>query len=168
MKEDFIRVKTKGYPTLEDLATEYNITMQELVEFHNARCSVVDLLSISFPKYLESVYMPADKYMTRQDITLASTQLRLQSITSDKEYGVHIKYSPKQLQIHYKIKVNRNQQKVTLFKERVFINNKGVERVVEQMFEKMDKTMYPLELMTTSNGKIDSIANDTEIVKRWK
>lgn len=167
MAEDFIRVKTKGYNTLEDLAKEYGISMQELVSFHNERCRVSEMLSISFPRYLEYVYMPADKYVVRQDITLASTALRLPVINSDKVYGVLIKYEPKELQIHYKINVSRTPQSLVLSKERVFVNNKGVERIVEQMFEKVDKTLYPLKITINADGGINNIVNTKEIKTRW-
>ncbi|WP_312079520.1 hypothetical protein [Chryseobacterium sp.] len=146
MTNEFQKVKIEGILNLKELSAEYEMSSEELVTFHNKHCGFQELLTLSLPKYVEYVYIPLDKFKTRERKLLKSSTLHLPSVSSEKIYGVVIKFLPKELQIHYKIKVKRTPFYLELNKEKTYINNKEIDKVIEQLFEKAEQVLYPLQI----------------------
>lgn len=167
-KEQYIKVKQNGILNLKELSQEYGMTVEDLVNFHNKYCHIAELLTVSLAKYVEYVYLPINNYEKRQEKLLKNDELVFPSKPMKKQYGVILKFSPKNLQIHYKINIKHNQQIVELEKEKTYINNQGINKIIEQLFEKVEKSLYPLKLSVRENGSINTIENDKEITKRWK
>ncbi|ASK29653.1 hypothetical protein CEY12_05840 [Chryseobacterium sp. T16E-39] len=166
--KEYIKVKTEGILNLETLSNEYGMTAEELVGFHNQCCSASELLTVSLPKYVEYIYIPSDKYQVRDIRLLKNTGIEIPKNVSKKVYGVIIKFLPKNLQIHYKIKVKRTEAYIELIKEKTYVNNQEVDKIIEQLFEKAEKVLYPLQISTDSNGAIRKILNHESIAERWK
>ncbi len=78
-----------------------------------------------------------------------------------------IKFLPKDIEIHYKIRIKRTQNSVEITKEKTYVNNQEVDKIVEQIFEKAEQVLYPLHIITDSGGDIIKISNAAEIAKRW-
>lgn len=117
---------------------------------------------------MEYIYIPSDKFETRDRKLLKSAVLEIPSISGDKIYGVIIRFLPKDLQIHYKIKVNRTAFQIELTKEKTYVNNQGIDKIIEQLLEKAEQILYPLQISLKKNGGLTNIINHEEIVKRWK
>jgi hypothetical protein len=162
------KVKIEGIFNLEIFSAEYGMTPEEFLNFHNKNCSFQELLTLSLPKYVEYVYIPADKFETRDRKLLKSTTLDLPDVFSEKIYGVVIKFLPKDLQIHYRIKIKRTPFYMELTKEKTYVNNQEIEQIIEQLFEKAEQVLYPLQISVKKNGGLDNIINHEQIANRWK
>lgn len=165
---EYKRVKVEGILDLKEFSAEYEMTPEEFLNFHNKHCSFQELLTLSLPKYVEYVYIPADKFETRDQKLLKSTTLDLPVVSSEKTYGVVIKFLPKNLQIHYRIKIKRTPFHLELTKEKTYVNNQEIDKVIEQLFEKAEHVLYPLQISVKKNGGLENIINHEEIAKRWK
>jgi len=165
---EFQKVKIDGILNLKELSAEYEMAPEELIAFHNKRCSIQELLTLSLPKYVEYVYIPPDKFEARDSRLLKGSTLDLPAFSSEKIYGVVIKFLPKDLQIHYKIKIKRTPFYLELTKEKTYVNNQEVDKVIEQLFEKAEQVLYPLQISVNKNGGLDNIINHEEITNRWK
>lgn len=164
----FFKVKIKGIFNLEEFSKEYEMSLEELIAFHNKHCSFQELLTLSLPKYVEYIYIPLDKFEARDRKLLKSSTLNLPAVSSERVYGVVIKFLPKDLQIHYKIKIKKTPFHLELTKEKTYVNNQEVDKVIEQLFEKAEQVLYPLQISVNKNGGLDNIINHEEIANRWK
>lgn len=165
---EYKKVKVEGILNLKEFSAEYEMTPEEFLNFHNKHCSFQELLTLSLPKYVEYVYIPADKFETRDQKLLKSTTLDLPVVSSEKTYGVVIKFLPKNLQIHYKIKIKRTPFHLELTKEKTYVNNQEIDKVIEQLFEKAEQVLYPLQMSVKKDGRLENIISHEEITKRWK
>ncbi len=165
---EYKKVKVEGILNLKEFSAEYEMTTEEFLNFHNKHCSFQELLTLSLPKYVEYVYIPADKFETRDQKLLKSTTLDLPVVSSEKTYGVVIKFLPKNLQIHYRIKIKRTPFHLELTKEKTYVNNQEIDKVIEQLFEKAEQVLYPLQMSVKKDGGLQNIINHEEIAKRWK
>lgn len=165
---EYKKVKVEGILNLKEFSEEYEMTPEEFLNFHNRHCSFQELLTLSLPKYVEYVYVPFDKFETRDQKLLKSTTLDLPAVSSEKTYGVVIKFLPKNLQIHYRIKTKRTPFHLELTKEKTYVNNQEIDKVIEQLFEKAEQVLYPLQISVKKNGGLENIINHEEIAKRWK
>ena len=167
-EEKYSKVKTEGVFNLNQTAKEFNLTTAELVAFHNQYCAIHELLPLSLPKYVEYIYLPTKNFLERDIKLLKSTKLTLPEELSDKTYGVMINFLPKDLKIHYKIKVKRTAQFLEIIKEKTYINNQEINQTIEQLFEKAEQVLYPLQIITDEKGRLFQIINSEEIKKRWE
>lgn len=165
---EYKKVKVEGILNLKEFSEEYEMTSEEFLNFHNRHCGFQELLTLSLPKYVEYVYVPFDKFETRNQKLLKSTTLDLPAVSSEKTYGVVIKFLPKNLQIHYRIKIKRTPFHLELTKEKTYVNNQEIDKVIEQLFEKAEQVLYPLQISVKKNGGLENIINHEEIAKRWK
>lgn len=165
---EYKRVKVEGILNLKEFSGEYEMTPEEFLNFHNKHCSFQELLTLSLPKYVEYVYVPSDKFETRERKLLKNATLNLPAVSSEKIYGVVIKFLPKDLQIHYRIKIKRAPFHLELTKEKTYVNNQEIDKVIEQLFEKAEQVLYPLQISVNKNGGLENIINQEEIAKRWK
>jgi hypothetical protein len=166
--KEYKKVKIEGILNLKEFSGEYEMTLGELIGFHNKHCSFQELLTLSLPKYVEYVYIPSDKFEIRDRKLLKSANLDLPAVSSEKIYGVIIKFSPKDLQIHYRIKIKRTPFYLELSKEKTYVNNQEIDKIIEQLFEKAEQVMYPLQISVTKNGGLENIINHEQIANRWK
>lgn len=165
---EYKKVKVEGILNLKEFSAEYEMTPEEFLNFHNRHCSFQELLTLSLPKYVEYVYVPFDKFETRNQKLLKSSTLNLPSVSSEKVYGVVIKFLPKNLQIHYRIKTKRTPFHLELTKEKTYINNQEIDKIIEQLFEKAEQVLYPLHISVNKNGGLENIINHEEIGNRWR
>lgn len=166
--QKYIKLKTEGNFDLQAVADEFNLSAAELIAFHNQHCTLHELLPLSLPKYVEYIYLPLINFQERDEKLLKSTKLSLPQIASEKNYGVIINFLPKKLSIHYKIKVNRTAEFIAIIKEKTFVNNQEIDQTIEQLFEKAEQVLYPLQILTNDNGSLSKILNRKEINERWK
>lgn len=168
ISENFVKVKTKALVNINDLAIEYEIDSEKLIDFHNTHCEIFELLPKTLSKYVEFVYLPKENYEKRQAKFIASNKLELPTKSVTNEYGIILKFEPKNLQIHYKIQVERNGYNVEVTKGKTYINNKEVEKVIEQLYEKAEKAIYPLQISIGKSGNMEKVLNEKELTRRWK
>lgn len=168
MKNKYIKLKIEENFNLEKLSKEFEINSKELIAFHNKHCEIHELLSTSLPKYVEYIYLPIEKFKVRESQLLENSKLKLPIAENSKTYGVIVKFSHKDKQLHYKIQVKRESSFVELQKEKSYINNHEVEKIAEQIFEKTEQALYPLKISVENNGSFRNIENIKEISSRWK
>lgn len=166
--KEYKKVKIEGILNLKEFSGEYEMTPGELIGFHNKHCNFQELLTLSLPKYVEYVYIPSDKFEARDRKLLKSATLDLPTVFSEKIYGVIIKFLPKDLQIHYRIKIKRTPFHLELIKEKTYVNNQEIDQIIEQLFEKAEQVLYPLQISVKKNGGLDNIINHEQIANRWK
>lgn len=53
-------------------------------------------------------------------------------------------------------------------KDKTYVNNQKIEQTIEQLFEKANNTLYPLQILTERNGTLSKIVNADEVAERWK
>lgn len=164
----FTRVKVDGLFNLQDCAREYGLSAEEVVAFHNKYCPLQDLLTLHLSKYVEYVYLPTTSVSSRKEKLLQNSKLVQPDKISEKNYGVITTFSPKELQLHYQIKVNRNFDHIDLLKQKTYKNNQEIDQTIEQLFEKAEHVLYPLKVATGANGRMRKIINSGDISKRWK
>lgn len=165
--KNYIKIQVKGILNFEELTSEYRISKKDIIDFHNSHCKLHEILPYSLTKQVEFIYLPIENYSSRQEQLLPTNTLDLQENTARSDYGVIIKYQPKDLQIHYKLEMLWNQNKVEIKKGTTFINNNEADKIIEQLFEKAEKSLYPLLISINKNGQIEKILNGAEIKKRW-
>jgi len=166
--KEYKKVKIEGILNLKEFSGEYEMTPGEMIGFHNKHCSFQELLTLSLPKYVEYIYIPSDKFEIRDKKLLKSATLDLPAVSSEKIYGVVIKFLPKDLQIHYRIKIKRTPFYLELTKGKTYINNQEVDKIIEQLFEKAEQVLYPSQISVKKNGGLDKIINHEQIANRWK
>lgn len=167
-KQKYIKVKTEGVFNLNLTAEEFNLTTLELVSFHNQYCTIHELLPLSLPKYVEYIYLPVENFIERDQKLLKSVNVVKPEVISEKTYGVVVNFLPKELSIHYKIKVTRTGKVLELNKYKTYVNNLEIDQTVEQLFEKAEQVLYPLQMSLTGDGGLNKILNGKEIGDRWK
>lgn len=165
--KEYVKIRIDGILDLEEISRGYEMTREELVEFHNKHCALHELLTLTLPKYVEYLYIPEKAFKKQESNQLKSTKLDLPNTESTKVYGVIVKFFPKELQLHYKINVKRIQNTIEFVKEKTYINNQEITKVVEQIFEKAEQAIYPLKIITDHNGDLLKIDNSEQIAKRW-
>lgn len=165
--KEYVKIRIDGILNLEDISRSYEMTSKELMEFHNKHCALHELLTLTLPKYIEHLYIPERAFKKQESNQLKSTKLDLPNTESTKVYGVIVKFFPKELQLHYKINVKRIQNTIELVKEKTYINNQEITKVVEQIFEKAEQALYPLKIITDHNGDLLKIDNSEQIAERW-
>jgi len=166
-KEEHVKHEVKGVFDRKSIALEFKMTVDELIDFHNERCHLMERMGKSLPHYLPFVYIPAEKYRNRQNQFLKSTRLTLPKSVKNK-YGVKLIYHPSRLTIHYKINTNRKNLDIVFEKEKVYVNNQEVQKVIEEFMQSVESTLYPLEVQTTNHGAMLKIKNTEEIKRRWR
>ncbi|PUB30756.1 hypothetical protein C8J95_10574 [Elizabethkingia sp. YR214] len=165
--KEYVKIRIDGILNLEEISRSYEMTSKELMEFHNKHCALHELLTLTLPKYIEHLYIPERAFKKQESNQLKSTKLDLPNTESTKVYGVIVKFFPKELQLHYKINVKRTQNIIELVKEKTYINNQEITKVVEQIFEKAEQALYPLKIITDHNGDLLKIDNSEQIAERW-
>jgi len=100
--------------------------------------------------------------------------LRLNASKFNRTYGVSLIIgAEKQLQnFHYEIRLsytllNDQQYIVEINKERVYVNDKPAEQMVDEFAEKCGNTLYPLKVLTDVNGTFIKIVNYNQLQERW-
>jgi hypothetical protein len=100
--------------------------------------------------------------------------LRLNASKLNRTYGVSLVIgADDQLQnFHYEIQLsytplNDQQYVVEINKERVYVNDKPAEQMVDEFAEKCGNTLYPLKVLTDVNGKFIKIVNYNQLQERW-
>lgn len=161
------KIKVEEILDLGKVAQRYGMATDELLRFHNQHCKLHELLTPTLPKYTEFLYIPYEIFKNYESKLLKNSTLDLPNMDSRKVYGVVIKFLPKDIEIHYKISVKRTQNNVEITKEKTYVNNQEIDKIVEQIFEKAEQVLYPLQIITDSGGDIIKISNAAEIAKRW-
>lgn len=164
----YIKLKIEGILNLQKTAEDHNLTSAELIAFHNQFCNLQELLPLSLPKHVDYIYLPPKNFREREIKLLKSTNILRPATKSEKTYGVVLTFLPKELSIHFKIKVIRIGEIIEIIKEKTYLNNLEIDQTIEQLFEKAEQVLYPLQISTHNNGGLNKILNSKEINDRWK
>ena len=167
-EDRYIKLKINGILDLEVLSKEYQIDKEEMVKFHNQHCKVGEILPLYLPKYVPFLYLPKEIVENRNLDFVKTSALKYPALPSAKKYGVIIKYLHSNTQIHFEVDVKRNGYWVEIIKGKNYINNTEVENIIEKLFEKAERAIYPLQIAVNKDGSFSKIENESEIQERWK
>ena len=76
-------------------------------------------------------------------------------------------------QIHYWIKIGNEvggdlpYNQIYVRKYQTFLNEQEPDTNIDQLYQKLDQLLYPLQLSLHNDGTINSIVNKQEISDRW-
>ncbi|OKS86985.1 hypothetical protein [Mucilaginibacter polytrichastri] len=100
--------------------------------------------------------------------------LRLNVAGLNRTYGVSIALGAENQSnnFHYEIslgytQLTGNQYLVEITKERVYINDKPAEQMIDEFAEKCGNILYPVKVLTNTRGEFIKVANYEEIKQRW-
>lgn len=164
---DYILIPVSTPLHLEDFAKQYEIESKFLLDFHNKRCKVSEMLSLTISRYVEFIYFPLELYTDRQEKLLEYSTLKYPEIIKDKEYGILSYFHPQDLKIHYKIKLKKESLCVEIQKDTTYINDQETEKTVEKILEKAEQSLFPLMVSVNANGGINKVENSKDISVRW-
>lgn len=164
--QDFVKIKVEGWVSAQALAEEYEMTVDEVVDFHEAHCAVYELMMKTQDSYVHNLYLPKDKYDHRQAKLIKITRLRRSGQTERSVYGIIEEYPAKDLRLHYEVILKNGGR--CFEKGKTFINEEEVQLTTEQFFENAERALYPMHLLLNDNGSVDSIENAEEVYQRWR
>ncbi|MDM1044645.1 hypothetical protein HX004_06165 [Myroides sp. 1354] len=97
-----------------------------------------------------------------------SQTLHLPQLNSCKKYGIQQRMDPSSLDMKYIMQVNRNQDKIELRQEQVFVGNKEINQPLDELVQKVNRGLYPIVVTYKPHGGLNQIANSAEIKQRWR
>lgn len=168
INEKYVKVKIQGLFELDKLANKYNLEREFLREFHNSHCNFHEIIPKSLVNYLEYIYIPKTAYNEWNSNQVKSTFIDYPLSKMKTHYGFISTYFPQKLVVQNKFQIERNNFIVEISKEKTFVNNQELDLIIEQMLEKINETLYPLQLRVNKNGEFDEIINGVEVYDRWK
>ena len=166
---NFVKIKIDEIINLSELSTKYEMTIDEIIQFHNTHCDLHEILPLRLEKYTSHLYLPKDKYDNWAAQQVSPKKIIPRSVYDKKTYGVVIKGTSKNesTKIHYLIDVQRNGNSLKIHQHQVFMNDQEVNSLTEKLLETAGKSLYPLELLLNENDEILEISNTKEIRDRW-
>lgn len=182
MSLGYIKYKLQKGEDLEEISRSYKISVEELRAFHNRHCRLDSLIGgTQIPKHVKELYLPQEIFMEEGEVystapKTAEKSLKRSSFKKNRTYGVIQKRFTNDVQdsqIHFKVEVGNEQDEdlpynqVIVKKHKTYYNEKEVESNIEEMYERLDQTLYPLHLNLNQDGTIDSIVNKSQIRSRW-
>ncbi|MDM1551094.1 hypothetical protein [Empedobacter falsenii] len=166
---DFHKLKINSNENIDTIAKEYDINREILRNFHNNICSISEIIPKEIPVYLEYIYIPIETFLDYQDKTIHDFKLIAPNFFDKITYGIIYKNNSVNKQIHYTIEVEKlNNSTVIINKNKTYVNNHPVKKIIEELLEKTERAIYPLLLESTTNNSIIRIKNEKEIGERWK
>ncbi|WP_123912687.1 hypothetical protein [Chryseobacterium pennipullorum] len=163
------RIKIKDITDLDSLSSEYDISKEELIAFHNQHCALHEIIPGNLPKYLKYIYIPADKKSKRKEKSLFTPQIILPGTPEKSTYGVVMTTALPETRIHYLVDIQRKQgMALSIVRKKIYVNDQEVELMLEKLMETASKALYPLEISLKKDGRAEGILNVNEIKNRWK
>lgn len=165
--------------TLQELSEYFHLTKEQLKRYHNTYCPLEDLIGHDIPTHVTIIYVPPEDKELREKIFnpkggnyinyRAKNTLDNRS-SFHKRYGIIQKTfqnGEEKLKIHYEIEIKKNNSKVEIKRDKVYLNNQRPDLIVEQIADKVGNIMFPLELELNENGTIKGTVNQQTILDRW-
>ena len=165
--------------TLEELAAYFHLTREQLKRYHNTYCPLEDLIGHDIPEHVTIIYVPPEDKETREKIfnpkggnyiNYKSKNTLASSGSFNKRYGIIQKTfinGEEKLKIHYETEIKKNNNKVEIKRNSVYLNYQRPDLIVEQMADKIGNIMFPLELGLYEDGTISEITNQQALLDRW-
>lgn len=164
-----IRIEIENLIDLETLSQEFDIPKKELIAFHNRHCALNETLPDQLPKYIRYLYIPADKKRVWKNSHLLHSRIDFPDAPADLTYGVLIRDSSSEIQMHYLIDIQKgNGNRVSITKRKMYVNDQELDQMMEKLAETASEALYPLDFSLKKNGSPDTILNAKDIQKRWK
>lgn len=178
MNEKSRRYLVERGDTLDSVSERLQIPFAELQYYHNIGSDIKNLITDNIlPRDLEYIILP-DHY--RKEIPpprfcYVDENIRKTMGITQKKYTVIQKiYSSGKLEntFHFKTTltedIQEGQKKITIQREKVWLNNEEISLTVENMYEEAGNIMYPLEIAINEDGSFASIINPEKIKARWE
>lgn len=175
--------KSRRYPvergdTLSSVSERLQIPFAVLQYYHNIRSDVKDLiLDNILPRDLQYIVLPDHFHeeIPPPRFSYVDENIKKAMGITRKKYTVIQKiYNGGKLEntFHYKMAltedIQEEQKKITIEREKIWLNNEEIALTVENMYEEAGNVIYPLEIVINEEGSFSSIINPDKIKARWK
>lgn len=167
-KMESITLKIENIVDIDALSREYDMAKEDLISFHNQHCALHEILPEALPKYIQYLYLPADKYRNWEKKQVQISRIDMPATLDILTYGVLIRQYPSDVQINYLVDIQKKEEnEVSVKRHKLYVDEIEVELMVEKMMETAGEALYPLKLSLGNEGKIENILNVKEIISRW-
>ena len=173
---EIIEYQIQQVDTLESIAEKYNITVEELVDYHNQYCGITQqIIGNKVPVHVISLLIKKEK---------VSNEVLAEDITGDNSYA---RYRCEQSVMTYvgDIMMNHADTKREFFVNKYQENGESlvkvelIENIIETYPEQMNEAvelMSDIDLIACNlltgldshTGKIKNIKNHNEVLEKWK
>ncbi len=173
---EIIEYQIQQVDTLESIAEKYNITVEELVDYHNQYCGITQqIIGNKVPVHVISLLIKKEK---------VSNEVLAEDITGDDS---HARYRCEQSVMTYvgDIMMNHADTKREFFVNKYQENGESlvkvelIENIIETYPEQMNEAvelMSDIDLIACNlltdldfrSGKIKNIKNHNEVLEKWK
>ena len=180
-KYEFIKYNVNEGDTIESVAKHFDVSTSRLVLVHNLNVEIEDKIQSefgNFPKHLTSIYITTE--MVR-DIEKKSERktgyvIWATAFYEKRKYGLSLEnFKNEDLisKVHYEMELvyinKKSEFKILeINRKQLYTNNSQPDAVLEQLADAIGQTIFPIQINTEGNGKINSIENHDEIVERWQ
>lgn len=176
----FVKHTLKNGDTLESVAKELLVSIEYLMLMHNEQAIIFDKIKSRYeglPEHLTEIFVTTEVLKIVEEKAQKKTGYAIfpDRFFERRTYGQvleNFENNDLQSKIHYEVEVvnirnNQNQNIVEVNRKQVYINNKEPESIIDQLADKIFKTIFPVQLIIAGNGKIEAIANHDELKNRW-
>ncbi|WET49759.1 hypothetical protein PYS58_01240 [Chryseobacterium indologenes] len=169
---------TKG-ETISTVASKLGLSVAELVYYHNLHSKTVDeyIYGEFLPEKLKYILIPMSyeqEISISPEFEYSNTKVVKTIGKTMKKYGITQRYFNHEELVNvvdFEADISEEVQDelcVTIFnKHFVRINKSDNLRLIEQLYGKIDKCLYPLKISSNKDGSFKSIVNSKEIKERW-
>lgn len=163
-----IKIEIRDLVDIDSISKEYDISKKELISFHNRNCALYELLPEKLPKYISSIYIPAENYNQWKEKQLPVSRIDIPNASGMLRYGVLIIQQPQELNIDYLVDIQRfTVSEVSVSRQKLQVNNHEVDLMAEKIMETAGEALYPVHMSLNKKGKPDRIENAEDIQTRW-
>lgn len=185
--QEYRTYKIRKGDTLQSVARELNIDVQELRRYHNMRCNISDLIEADFKSHLELLILAPEKSevtavsekKTPKKVTFGSQAFTIPFYPVNINNNYNVKYTfekgekVKHLEFDVSVKWLQADKNGICFFEidrltKLKINGKEAETKVDELAEDAASVLYPMKVVVDQSGKWIDIFNYKTIKDRWE
>lgn len=179
--------KVRKGDTLQSVATEFGIDIQELRHYHNMRCNLSDLIEDDFKSHLELLILPPEKSdektvlkeKTPKKVLFGSKAFTIPFYPVNINNNYSVKYTfekgdkVKNLEYQVSVKWLQADKNGICFFEidrlgKIKIDEKEADTKVDVLAEGASSILYPMQVVVDQSGNWIDVFNYKTIKNRWK
>ena len=180
MNEKYKKYHINKGDTLDDIIRKLEIEKVKLIYDHNLLSNDnIDnyIFGDTLPKNLKYILLPLSY---NKDIPISKIKYSDKNVSKTngktyKKYGVTQQFiinGELRNTLNYELEITENIEdhfwRSTINKNTVYLNNTDSFLIIENLYNRIDNCLYPLEINVNKDGSFKNIINEKEIHQRWK
>lgn len=182
MKPKYKKYKIKKGDTLKSISIQLEKSTHEVKNFHNIFCSEEEYIGTKLPIHLKELYIYPE--YNEKELSLIPKvafnkpyELELKPFQNKLTYGVMYTITTGKEENTLKFEVSITFKSITLEGNFIFevdrisknfINDEETSNIADELAEKTNAVLYPLEVVVNQKGSWIGINNYKEIKTHWK